>query len=230
MDIPFYRPGSLMTRLTTTFISYDTLDRHGGLFTDLLRARRKVFIERRGWPLPECRGMEFDQYDTPCSSYMVLHRNGDIVSGYRFTPSTAQSIGSTYMLRDAQAGRLPDLPEDVLDVPAPVDPGTWEITRGFIMPGYNARMRMAVRISAVKGILDFMSRNDVHTFLALMGLEWRRLAAQGGLDAIRVEAAGPVFFDGHARAQAIRFTRPEPEANATVTHLDSTQQTQPSPG
>ncbi|WP_375699408.1 hypothetical protein [Pseudophaeobacter sp. TrK17] len=59
--------------MQSTEITFDNLGETGTLFTALLRARYHHFIETRGWKLPNTRGLEFDQYDTPESIYCTIH-------------------------------------------------------------------------------------------------------------------------------------------------------------
>ena len=129
--------------MQSTEITFDNLGETGTLFTALLRARYHHFIETRGWKLPNTRGLEFDQYDTPESIYCTIHDGLTVYGGLRVTPTTAHNINASYMLRDAQLGLLPDMPTNLLDEPAPQDPGTWEVSRVFCdrypeQPGPNA--------------------------------------------------------------------------------------------
>ena len=50
--------------------------------------------------------MEFDQYDTPQSSAVVVHEFGRVLAGVRLLPTTAYCGCYTYMLKDAQRGLL----------------------------------------------------------------------------------------------------------------------------
>lgn len=156
--------------MQSTEITFDNLDRSGGLFTEFLRARYHHFIEARGWDLPNIRGLEFDQYDTPESIYCAIHDGPAVYGGFRVTPTTARSINASYMLRDAQLGLLPGLPADVLDDPAPQDPRIWEVSRVFVDDTLGSRDRMRVRqqlgvnfarVSRERGIASFLCLTSV---------------------------------------------------------------------
>ena len=100
-----YEAGRSGQVMLTTTLSFQNMHQHGDLFVNLLRARRKSFIIRNNWRLPEAEGMEFDQYDTPASRWIAVHDGGEVLAGVRLTPTTARVGMYTYMIRDAQRGR-----------------------------------------------------------------------------------------------------------------------------
>jgi len=158
--------------IETTVFSFDDFERRGGLFTDMLRARKKAFIEKNGWDLPENFSMEFDQYDTPMSHYVVIRRDGVVVSGVRLTPTTAKVMLYSYMIRDAQKGLLPTLPETLMDILAPVDPLVWEASRTFISDDVPADERHNLRKTYVRGLLDGAHRVGATHLITLMSISW----------------------------------------------------------
>lgn len=103
------------------------------LVGQFMRLRKEVFLDRKGWPLYEHEGMEFEQYDTVRATYVVAHIGNDVLGGARLLRTT-HSVGSgrwtySYMIRDACRGLLPGLPTDLCDEPPPVDATVWELSR-----------------------------------------------------------------------------------------------------
>ena len=96
--------------MQATTLSYDNLHNHGELFANMFRARHRTFIQNNKWDLPEANGMEFDQYDTPASRWVAVHRDGEVLAGVRLTPTTHRCGIYTYMIRDAQRGLLETIP------------------------------------------------------------------------------------------------------------------------
>jgi N-acyl-L-homoserine lactone synthetase len=90
--------------MEVTTLSFDNMHNHGRLFANLLRARHRTFIRHHKWKLPEANGMEFDQYDTPASRWVAVHKGGDVMAGVRLTPTTHRCGVYSYMIRDAQLG------------------------------------------------------------------------------------------------------------------------------
>jgi hypothetical protein len=60
--------------MQVTTLSFGNMHNHGELFSNMLRARHETFIQQNKWDLPEADGMEFDQYDTPASRWIAVHR------------------------------------------------------------------------------------------------------------------------------------------------------------
>jgi acyl homoserine lactone synthase len=107
--------------MITTTLSFANLHNHGELFANMLRARRELFIVHNKWDLPQALGMEYDQYDTPASRWVVVHDDqGRVLAGNRLTPTTAKCGIYSYMIRDAQLGCLETIPANLLYQPAPI--------------------------------------------------------------------------------------------------------------
>ncbi|OIQ24410.1 MAG: autoinducer synthase [Alphaproteobacteria bacterium MedPE-SWcel] len=176
--------------MQSTEITFDNLSETGGLFTALLHARYHHFIMVRGWPLPNVRGLEFDQYDTPDSVHCAIHDGAIVQGGFRMTPTTAQCMNSTYMLRDAQRGLLPDLPRDVLDAEAPQDPRIWEVSRVFVSDSLSSRDRMQVRTALGRSFAHLSQKWHIDGFLCLTSVTSALLTRRSGLE---LTPAGPRF-------------------------------------
>jgi N-acyl-L-homoserine lactone synthetase len=142
-----------------TTLSFANIHDHGVLFSDLLRARHRTFIERAAWDLPEADGMEFDQYDTPASRWVVVHDAGRVRAGMRLTPTIHRCGIYSYMIRDAQMGLLDTIPSDLLYDTAPVAESVWEGSRVFVCEDVGARERISVHrrlneemVAAARGV------------------------------------------------------------------------------
>ncbi|MCX7302590.1 MAG: N-acyl-L-homoserine lactone synthetase [Rhodobacterales bacterium] len=167
----------------STTLSFANMHNHGELFANILRARRESFIVRNQWDLPETMGMEFDQYDTPVSRWLAVHdESGAVLAGVRLTPTTARCGIYTYMIRDAQRGLLDSIPADLLYGEAPVEEGTWEVTRGFIASDIPAAIRQKVRLKLVLQMLRTSREEGIRCMLALLPSNWDRWAARCKLD------------------------------------------------
>ena len=179
----------------STTLSFANMHNHGELFANILRARRESFIVRNRWNLPETMGMEFDQYDTPVSRWLAVHDGaGEVLAGVRLTPSTARCGIYSYMIRDAQRGLLDTIPSDLLHGEAPVEEGTWEVTRGFVAADIPADIRHKVRLRLVMQMLKTSREEGIRRMLALLPVNWDRWAARCRLE---MTPGGP--RDGHGR-------------------------------
>jgi N-acyl-L-homoserine lactone synthetase len=180
--------------MLATTLSFENLHNHGELFANMLRARRETFIVRNQWDLPQANGMEYDQYDTPASRWVCVHRDGEVMAGVRLTPTTHRCGIYTYMIRDAQRGLLDTIPSNLLYDEAPVAPDVWESSRLFVAHDVPAGIRRSVHARLIKEIAGSSRAVGARICLTLLAANWPRWAGRVGVD---MTAMGPVMtIDG----------------------------------
>lgn len=189
--------------MQTTTLSFSNIHDHGSLFTDLLRARHRTFIEQAQWDLPEADGMEFDQYDTPASRWVAVHEYGRILAGVRLTPTTHRCGIYSYMIRDAQLGLLDSIPSDLMDVDAPIAPHIWESSRVFVCNDVPAKMRMRVQMQLIGQMVGSARELGATSVIGIIPATSPRLARRVGLDCV---AAGPVMDIGGAESVCVNIS------------------------
>lgn len=180
--------------MQTTTLSFENMHNYGMLFSDLLRARRESFIVERKWDLPETMGMEFDQYDTPLSRWIAIHEGGQVLAGFRLTPTTAQCGIYSYMIRDAQRGLMDTIPSNLLFNDAPQSENVHEISRFFVASHLPARMRFKVQAQLLQALLDTPDTLNVHSVIGIGPRAWQRWLRTVGH--IVVDAGPQVEIDG----------------------------------
>lgn len=176
--------------MQVTTLSFGNMHNHGELFANLLRARHETFVERNKWDLPTADGMEFDQYDTPASRWVCVHEFGQVLAGVRLTPTTARVGIYSYMIRDAQRGLLPTIPENLLFEEAPVASHIWESSRVFVSESVPAKLRLRVQISLISEMVRSARELGATSVLGLVPENSRRLARRTGIECV---PAGPVL-------------------------------------
>ncbi|MEX5730122.1 acyl homoserine lactone synthase [Rhodovulum iodosum] len=181
--------------MLTTTLSFENIHNHGELFANMLRARRELFIVHNKWDLPEALGMEYDQYDTPASRWVVVHDElGKVLAGNRLTPTTAKCGIYSYMIRDAQLGLLDTIPSHLLYEPAPVAETVWESSRLFVSHDVPAAIRRRVHARLVYELSKAARNLGATQCLTLLNANWPRWAARVGVD---MTAMGPAMeIDG----------------------------------
>ncbi len=176
--------------MQVTTLSFSNMHNHGELFSNMLRARHKTFIQRNNWELPEADGMEYDQYDTPASRWVAVHEFGHVLAGVRLTPTMARCGIYSYMIRDAQLGLLDAIPQDLLFEQAPVASHIWESSRVFVSDAVPSKLRLRVQCS----LIDEMVRSARHlgatSQIGVVPEHSPRLARRTGIDC---QVAGPVI-------------------------------------
>jgi N-acyl-L-homoserine lactone synthetase len=180
--------------METTTLSFDNMHRHGALFSNMLRARHRTFIEGKHWDLPAEAGMEFDQYDTAQSRWCCVHENGRVMAGVRLTPTTARCGIYSYMVRDAQRGLLDTIPGNLLWENAPVAPHIWDANRLFVVSDVDQSIRRRVQMSLMSEMVRSARGHGASILIGLLPTLIPRLARRLGID---MAAAGPEMeFDG----------------------------------
>lgn len=189
--------------MQVTTLSFTNIHDHGPLFTDLLRARHRTFIEEAQWDLPQADGMEFDQYDTPASRWVAVHEYGRILAGVRLTPTTHRCGIYSYMIRDAQLGLLDTIPSDILYDDAPVGDHIWESSRVFVCHDVPAKMRMRVQMQLIGQMVSTARELGATSVIGLIPANSPRLARRVGLDCV---PAGPVMDIGGSESVAVNIS------------------------
>jgi N-acyl-L-homoserine lactone synthetase len=189
--------------MEATTLSFSNLHAHGPLFSDLLRARHRTFIEQARWDLPEADGMEFDQYDTPASRWVAVHDHGRVMAGVRLTPTTHRCGIYSYMIRDAQSGLLDTIPSDLLWEEAPVAPHIWESSRVFVCDDVPANLRMRVQMQLIGEMVAAARDLGASSVLGLIPANSPRLARRVGLDCV---PAGPVLDFGTFQSVCVNIS------------------------
>lgn len=190
-----------MDMLTTT-LSFENMHKHGELMVNLLKARKQTFIVQNKWDLPEVAGMEYDQYDTPASSWIAVHEGERVLAGVRLTPTTARCGMYSYMVRDAQKGMLESIPENLLFDEAPIDPKVLDATRVFVSKDVPAEQRMDVQTRLMAKLIETAREMGAREVLGLVPAVWPRWIRRLGLVA---QPAGPVMMVDGLPVQVARM-------------------------
>ena len=177
--------------MQTTTLSFANIHNHGELFANMLRARRELFIVHNKWDLPEALGMEYDQYDTPASRWVVVHDDfGRVLAGNRLTPTTTKCGIYSYMIRDAQRGLLDTIPANLLYEQAPVVETVWESSRLFVAHDVPANIRRKVHAQLISELGATARGLGASHCLTLLAATWPRWADRVG---VKMKAMGPVM-------------------------------------
>ncbi|MGB3178011.1 MAG: acyl-homoserine-lactone synthase [Albidovulum sp.] len=174
-----------------TTLSFNNIHLHGSLFGNMFRARHDVFIARNNWSLTNVDGMEYDQYDTPASRWIVIHdQDHRVLAGVRLTPTTARNGIYSYMIRDAQRGLLADIPSNIMDESAPVSPTIWEGTRIFVSQHVPGNQRCRVHLRLVQQMIQEARELNAHTIIGIIPQSMVSAAKRMRVD---IREAGPTI-------------------------------------
>lgn len=123
----------LSDSITVSFVELPDGARHWPLVTDYLKLRKDVFLDEKCWPLQHHQGLEYEQYDTFDTVYVVACQGDRLVGGGRLRRTDRTNgrgaVTYSYMIRDAWRGILPMLPAEICASEPPVASDVWELTR-----------------------------------------------------------------------------------------------------
>lgn len=148
------------------------------LVKNFLHLRKEVFVDKMDWPLFHADAMEFEQYDTLTSVYVIAHEGDKVIGGARLVRTDQyQSVGKvvySYMIRDAYLENLPGLPPEICTNAPPVDPKVWELTRFTSLDSLHVGQDILVRCN------DFLREEGASECLFLGPPAFMRMARAMG--------------------------------------------------
>ncbi len=159
---------------------------HGSAFFDYLGLRKRFFVDTLGWDIPHNDDVEMDQYDNPLAHYSLVLRDRQVIGGARTMPTTSSWGEYTYMLRDAAAGKLPDIPNQALGAEIS-SPKVWECTRLVISDDVTGRADRSKCLSLiVDGLVTVAARQRGQKLISLSPVTLMRALRQLGYSASRI--------------------------------------------
>jgi acyl homoserine lactone synthase len=137
-------------------ITFETAHLLGDALPSMYRLRHRVFVERQNYEVPNYRGMEWDQFDTPAAVYLLWRDDDRRVRGMmRLIPTTFP-----YMVKEL----WPQLMENG-DLPS--RPSTWEITRFGVDRELEPELRKRVCAELVCGMFEYALSAGITDYLCL---------------------------------------------------------------
>lgn len=140
--------------------TYETAHLFGDVLASQFRLRHKVFVQRQQWGVPNWRGMEYDQYDTPAAHYCVWRdEEGQVRGVARLAPTTIP-----YMIKDLW-------PDAVTEGELPCSPDIWESTRLGIDHDLPKELRKRILSELILAYMEASLRNGVKGLIGI-GYAW----------------------------------------------------------
>ena len=159
---------------------------HGPAFYQFLGLRKRFFVDALGWDIPHNDTVEMDQYDNPEAHYSLVLLDGVVVGGARAMATTTRWGEHTYMLRDAVAGKLSDIPADIMAVEV-ASTRVWECTRLVMSDDLATHAARSACLSLiVGGLVRVAAENGADQLMSLSPLALMRALRQLGFAADRI--------------------------------------------
>lgn len=145
---------------------------YGDALAAQFRLRHRVFIEREGYQVPSWDGMEYDQFDTPATTYLIRRdRHGEARAVTRLIPTLKPYMIET-LWPDLLDGKTP-----------PKSPLIWEATRFGCDHTLDAATKDQYLAELIAGCLEFGLLRGIDEFICVMpaGI-LRRVLMRAGCD------------------------------------------------
>jgi N-acyl-L-homoserine lactone synthetase len=177
-------------------LSYKTISQQSDLFLGQFRLRHQEFIERQRYQVRTLDGMEFDEYDTLASVYLVYSDNGKTVQGVsRLTPT---DMGC--MLAD----HWPELVDDKSLIAGA--PDIWEGTRFCIDKNLDAKLRRHICDSLACAYVEYALTHGIAKIIGLMPtMILRSVFEKSGIELDRLGEAQQIGAHAKIQAASIRI-------------------------
>lgn len=192
-------------------ISYKDISRNSDLFFSQFQLRHREFIERQSYAVRTLDGMEFDQYDTLASRYIVYTEDERTVLGCsRLTP-----IDFGCML----AEQFPDLVDDksLFD-----QPDIWEGTRFCVDSRLSPAHRRSICRHIAAAYIAFGLEDGVAQIIGLMPtLILRSVFQRSGIELVTLGAPQPIGAHARIQAASIPISWGQMESVTAVTGLSN---------
>lgn len=183
-------------------ITWATIHRHGDLWLQSHQLRHEAFVSRLAYQVPSHDGLEWDQYDTPRATYIVIEDGGRCLAVCRLVPTTAP-----YMIEELFPELLPYAP--------PKRPDVWEATRIAVDPDLPAPQREEALRALIVGVQRFGLDHGITHFLGLMPVPIFRVTLQRHGVTVRIMRDQAREIDGRETATGEILVDP-----ATVERLE----------
>lgn len=159
-------------------INHKTIHHFGKAFVEQFYLRYDLLVDGQYWDLSRFQGMEYDQYDTPATTYLVhVGKNGDVTGSVRAVPTDRP-----YMIKDIW-------PEIVQTRPLPESLSVWEASRFCVSKHLTREERTRVKNELVLAFLEFGLLNDVREMVGIMPPKlWQSVFVAAGWD---IDFLGP---------------------------------------
>jgi N-acyl-L-homoserine lactone synthetase len=158
-------------------------DLGGGLAIDLMRFRKRLFVDQFGWDLSVAGDCERDQFDNHHAIYCALFCDAELAGMFRLIRTDHPYLSSVVFPDLAQLGNYP------------VRTDVWEVSRFGVM---HSDIRLAsAAIHAL--MIHFARRLDVRALVAVTDLRYERVLRYQGIHTRRYGHPSVVGIDRGGR-------------------------------
>ncbi|MCZ4281685.1 hypothetical protein O4H49_12920 [Kiloniella laminariae] len=184
-------------------LNWQNIHLNGDLWLQHHRIRYQSFVGRQNWDVPHHDGLEWDQYDNPRASYILISQQGRCLACCRLISSV-----HPYMIEEVFPDFLPYAP--------PKKPKVWEASRIAVDNSLAADIRNRALCQLIIAIQQFGLENGIEKYLGLMPVAiFNRVLVRNGV-CLKIHQGKAGLIDGKKTATADILVDPR-----TVDYLQS---------
>ncbi|MGJ4892613.1 acyl-homoserine-lactone synthase [Bradyrhizobium sp. HKCCYLRH3099] len=142
--------------MRTVAVRWDNVHQHGEAWISHHRLRYRMFVERQGWSVPHYQRMEYDEFDTPAATYIVVVDERD------------QALGTARLIPTTRPYMVESLWPDLVDGLLPHADQVWEASRFGCDRALGAGGRRRVIGQLIQACQEFGVAHGITSYLGVM--------------------------------------------------------------
>lgn len=142
--------------MRTIIVTWETAHHHGEAWIAHHRLRYRMFVERQRWSVPHYRKMEYDAFDTPAATYILV------------VDDQNRPLGTARLIPTTRPYMVETLWPDLVDTELPHHASVWEASRFGCDRELDARTRRLVVGRLIQGCQEFGITNGISRYLGVM--------------------------------------------------------------
>ena len=160
-------------------VSIENAHEYGDIIPSIYRLRHQAFQVRQSYDVPFYKGMEYDVYDTPATTYLACRDESGVVRGCtRLFPTTRP-----YMIENLW-------PNAVTSMSLPHAEDIWECSRFCIDKNQSVHIRRKIHGELLTAFLEFGLENKISWMIGVMTPPiWQAVFIRSGWP---IEFLGPI--------------------------------------
>lgn len=154
-----------------TLINRYNRDRHSSVLAAMHAARKRVFVDLLGWPVPHDGSYERDAFDDDDAVYLVVRH-----------PVSGAHLASARLLRTDRPHILGTLFPQLCEGDVPCGPDVREITRFCLAAGIGRAARLAARRQLVRSFIEYALLSGTRSYTGVAEMGWLSQILAAGWD------------------------------------------------
>jgi N-acyl-L-homoserine lactone synthetase len=142
--------------MRTIAITWETAHQHGEAWISHHRLRYRMFVERQRWNVPHYRQIEYDEFDTPAATYILI------------VDDRSRTLGTARLIPTTRPYMVESLWPNLVDVELPHLASIWEASRFGCDRDLDAASRRRVVAQLIQGCQEFGVMNGISRYLGVM--------------------------------------------------------------